>query len=187
MDKLNPIRSRPLRDPSFSINGFSMSPAPDSARFVLRARGAAVDAAGSALGLELPRNAFGTGTAGTRSALWLGPDEWLLLASQSEGAAIERQLSEALDGTGHSLVDVSHRDVALTAWGPKTADVLNTGCPLDLHPSVFSAAMCTRTLLGKAEIVLWRFALESFHVQSSRSFAGYVWRFLEQAARDVIA
>ena len=35
--------------------------------------------------------------------------------------------------------------------------------------------MCTRTVFGKAEIVLWRIAPEVFHLDVARSFVPYVW------------
>jgi sarcosine oxidase subunit gamma len=44
--------------------------------------------------------------------------------------------------------------------------------------------MCTRTVLAKAEIVLWRTAAQSFHVEAWRSFLPYVWAFLAEAARE---
>ncbi len=161
-----------------------MIPAADVARFVFRARSVAVATAGGAFGVDLPRQPFRTGATGVRTALWMGPDEWLLLGPQSEAMLIERQLTEALAGIAHSLVDVSHRDTALALSGVKAAAALNAGCPLDLHLPVFAIGMCTRTLLAKAQIVLWRTGPQLFHVQTLRSFADYLWRFLEQAARD---
>jgi sarcosine oxidase subunit gamma len=41
--------------------------------------------------------------------------------------------------------------------------------------------MCTRTVLAKAEIVLWRTAPHVFKVEVWRSFAAYVWQFLNEA------
>jgi sarcosine oxidase subunit gamma len=178
-------RAGPLSDRSFSVDEFSMVAAPDRARFVFRGTGIAVDTAGRAFGVQLPRQAFRTEATGARIALWMGPDEWLLLTPDAEKDFIERQLTEGLAGTAHSLVDVSHRDVALVLSGAKVAVALNAGCPLDLHPSVFAVGVCSRTLLAKTQIVLWRTGPEQFHLQASRSFAEYVWQFLEQAARDV--
>jgi sarcosine oxidase subunit gamma len=44
--------------------------------------------------------------------------------------------------------------------------------------------MCTRTVLGKSEVVLWRTGAHAFHIEAWRSFLPYVWRFLEEAARE---
>ena len=45
--------------------------------------------------------------------------------------------------------------------------------------------MCTRTMLAKAEIVLWRTAAEQFRLEVWRSFAAYVTEYLAAAARDI--
>jgi sarcosine oxidase, subunit gamma len=172
---------------SLSAIGFSMIPARDAARFTFRARGLVIDTASQAFGVDLPRRAFCTAATDARAALWMGPDEWLLIGPQSDKVLIEEQLTRALAGTAYSLVDVSHRDVAVELSGDRAAAVLNSGCPLDLHPSVFAVGMCTRTLMAKAQIVLWRTEPLLFHVQTLRSFADYIWQLLEQAARDVDA
>jgi sarcosine oxidase, subunit gamma len=184
MSDIGNQRVGPVAGRTFSIGGFSMVPAPDAARFVFRGRDAAIEAAGGVFGLDLPRRALAAATAGGRSALWMGPGEWLLLGPEADAGLIEAQLTEALTGLAHSLVDVSHRDAAVELSGAKAHAALNAGCPLDLHPSVFVPGMCTRTVLAKAEIVLWRAGTQRFFVQTSRSFADYVWRFLEQAGSD---
>jgi len=53
-----------------------------------------------------------------------------------------------------------------------------------LGPQAFPAGSATRTLLGKAEIVLSRPGeAPSFEVECARSFARYVRDFLLEAAR----
>ena len=84
----------------------------------------------------------------------LGPDEWLLSGPLSEAAQIAGDVEAALRGLHHALVDVGHARVALSVSGPRAADAINSGCALDLSPAAFPAGTATRTLLGKAEIVL---------------------------------
>ena len=61
---------------------------------------------------------------------------------------------------------------------------LNAGVPLDLDLAAFPVGVVARTLLLKAEIVLWRRKAERFHVETGRSFAPYVTAVLEASARD---
>ncbi len=113
---------------------------------------------------------------GGRLAARLGPDEWLLVAPAGDAPDFS-----ALEGRHHSLVDVSHRYAAFAVEGDSAPLILAAGCPLDLHPDVFTAGSATRTLLGKAEIILWRLGeAPSYRVECARSFAGYVERFLDQ-------
>jgi sarcosine oxidase subunit gamma len=163
-------------------------------------------AAGEALGLTLSETACRAATVANRSksganpqaladlsdlrgapdgglaALWLGPDEQLVLGPETSD--IGAMLLPALRDLPHSLVDVSHRQIAFEVSGPQATLLLNAGCPLDLDLSAFPVGMCTRTVLAKAEIVLWRTSQDVFHVEVWRSFADYVSRFLAEVARE---
>ena len=83
----------------------------------------------------------------------------------------------------HSLVDVSQRQIGLELSGANAALALNAGCPLDLGLGAFPVGAATRTMLSKAEIVLWRRETALFHVEVWRSFADYAVSFLAEAAR----
>jgi sarcosine oxidase, subunit gamma len=48
----------------------------------------------------------------------------------------------------------------------------------------FPVGMCTRTVLAKADIVLWRIRDDAFHLEVWRSFAGYVTGLLSEIARE---
>jgi sarcosine oxidase, subunit gamma len=163
---------------------FALSEAPPAARFILRGGEAVRVACGMVFGAEPPSQLGLAGEGGGRAALWLGPDEWLLIADgAAAAAAIGDVLESVLEGTAHSLVDVSHRQIGLIAGGPAAARVLNAGCPLDLDLKAFPVGMATRTLFDKAEIVLWRRAAATFHVEVWRSFAPHLAASLAEAAR----
>ena len=162
---------------------FTLSEAPPAARLILRGAEAVRVACGMVFGAEPPFELGPAGEGAGRAALWLGPDEWLLIADGADTADIGGVLESVLDGTAHSLVDVSHRQIGLIAGGPAAARVLNTGCPLDLDPHAFPVGMATRTLFDKVEIVLWRSAETTFHVEVWRSFAPYLVGSLAEAAR----
>ena len=157
---------------------------PPAARHILRGAPAVLTAAGDALGLSLSMPACRASVHGTRAALWLGPDERLLLGEEPCAAETASRLEQALRDKPHSLVDVSHRQVALAIDGPHASTVLAAGCPLDLDPSAFPVGMCTRTVLAKAEIVLWRCADDGFQLEVWRSFAAYVSGVIAEAARE---
>jgi sarcosine oxidase, subunit gamma len=178
-------RRLPLADlPPVASAAVTLAALPPAARFIFRGREPAIAAVSTPLGFDLPRTACRAAVAGERAALWLGPDEWLIVAPDADGESLAAALSAALGGLAHSLVDVSHRQAALTITGPQAASVLNAGCPLDLDAAAFPVGMCTRTILSKCEIVLWRTGAETFRVEAWRSFLGYVWGFLGEASRE---
>lgn len=158
---------------------------PPLTRFVLRGGPEVMAAAGASLGLNISSVACRSNRRGTRAALWMGPDEQLLLASVPEADTVREGLERALSGLRHSLVDVSHRQVAFELAGANARNILNAGCPLDLHIGSFPVGMCTRTVLAKCDIVLWRTADETFHIEVWRSFAAYASRFLAEAGETL--
>jgi len=160
--------------------------APFASRWILRGGAEASQAVGAAFGATPPLAPLRAAAQGARAALWLGPDEWLLIAEDDEpslGAAVEA----ALAGLPHSLVDVSHRQCAIELAGPGVARLLNAGVALDLDPEAFPVGMVTRTLLLKAEITLWRREAERFRLEVARSFTPYVAAILNASARDQAA
>jgi sarcosine oxidase subunit gamma len=152
---------------------------PRAAHFVFR--GAAPEArhAGDILGVPLPAAACRAERNGDRAALWLGPDEWLL-AGPAQWQP-ETSLIAGLGDAAYSLVSVGHRHVSFALEGPRAADVLNAGCPLDLDAAAFPVGMCTRTILGKVQIILWRTGAQDYTCIVWRSFAPYVLDFLSEA------
>lgn len=153
-------------------------------RFILRGNPVAISTAGAAVGISIEQTPCRASQGGARTALWLGPDEYLLLVPEAEAHALASVLEQALKAEPHSLVDVSHRQTALELAGPRATDILNSGCPLDLDLTAFAVGMCTRTVFVKAEIVLWRTAPEIFRLEVWRSFTDYVVRLLGEAARE---
>jgi sarcosine oxidase subunit gamma len=136
-------------------------------------------------GVEFSEDACRAHARSTRATLWLGPDEYLLLEfGDSTSSDIAAALDNAIGGVPHAVVDISHRQFALEISGPHATTILNGACPLDLDLAEFPVGMCTRTVLAKAEIVLWRTAEDVFHVEVWRSFAGYVTGVLSEIAAE---
>jgi sarcosine oxidase subunit gamma len=155
---------------------------PPAVRFAFYGEAQARAAVLPVWGAEFSEDACRARTGAGRATLWLGPDEYLLLdfAAAESAAALEA----ALHGIPHALVDISHRQFAVAVSGPHAADILNGACPLDLDLAEFPVGMCTRTVFAKAEIVLWRTAEATFHVEIWRSFAGYVTGVLGEIASE---
>jgi sarcosine oxidase, subunit gamma len=155
---------------------------PPATRLSVRGGAEAAHRFGRVFGVELSIEPLRASPAGERAALWLGPDEWLLLAPPDDKLA--QTVEAGLDGEPGCVVDISHRQVGIDVAGAGAALVLNAGCPLDLADAAFPVGMCTRTVLAKADIVLWRRGHDQFRLECWRSFAPYVFDFLKQAAAD---
>ncbi|CAN7455195.1 sarcosine oxidase subunit gamma [Neorhizobium sp. LjRoot104] len=154
--------------------------APPAERISLRVRAEDVAALSGALGVDLPVKPKTSAYANGRTALWLGPDEWLVIAEENGGLMQAARNSGAL----HSAADVSHRNTAILVSGPGAAAAINAGCPQDLSLKAFPVGACSRTVLGKIEIVLLRTAQDAFRVEVWRSFSDYAFGLLAEGAQD---
>lgn len=182
-----PRRELPLAGLKLAIPGgrVEITPAGSAARYILRCAPEKADVVGGAFGTPIPTVAGIAAMAGSRAALWLGPDEWLLLAEEGSERTIETSFASLAGQLPFSLVEVSHRNMAIELNGPAAADVLSTGCALDLDADVFRPGSCARTLFGKCEVVLWRTDHQAFRLEFPRSYADYVWQLLEAACADI--
>ncbi len=160
-----------------------LSVLPPAERIALRAPAQSVAALSKALGLALPQKPKSATIADRRAALWLGPDEWLVIDEAGNDPLADCARVKAL----HSAVGVSHRNVGIRVSGPGAEATLSAGCPQDLSLAVFQVGAASRTILGKVEIVLLRTDADTFRVECWRSFSDYVWTFLEEAAGDAAA
>ena len=177
-----------LRRPALGGHEFSAAAAkvtvlPPAERLALRAPEASVAALSRALKVKLPQAPKASATKDGRTALWLGPDEWLVIDEAGKDPLADVANVKVL----HSAVGVSHRNVAFLVSGPGAAATVNAGCPQDLSLAVFPVGACSRTVLGKIEIVLLRTAEDGFRVECWRSFSDYAFTFLSDAARDAAA
>ncbi|MFI9584178.1 sarcosine oxidase subunit gamma [Streptomyces sp. NPDC052236] len=152
----------------------------------LDAKGAAADAVGLALGLQLPLEPNTLVRAGDLTALWLGPDEWLVVGPPGSQQDLESRVRGAVGDEPVSVTDVSAQRTTLLVAGPHARDLLAHGCPLDLHPRAFGAGRCAQTTLARAQIVLVARDEPSagFWVLVRSSFAGYLTDWLLDAAAE---
>jgi sarcosine oxidase, subunit gamma len=157
-----------------------LEPAAPATRISLRVRAEDVSALSSALGVDLPVRPKTSAFANGRTALWLGPDEWLVIDEGESGLMTAAANSGAL----HSAADVSHRNTAILVSGPDAATAINSGCPQDLSLDAFPVGACSRTLFGKVEVVLLRTGDDAFRMEVWRSFSDYAFGLLAEGARD---
>jgi sarcosine oxidase, subunit gamma len=157
---------------------------PPASRLILQCDLPARAAAARVWGVSFSEQNCRAHSQGERATLWLGPDEHLMWQASRDAALPIEELEQALSPYPHSLVDVSHRQAALEISGSQAATILAGACPLDLDLGQFPVHMSTRTVLAKAEIVLWRTAPDVFHLEVWRSFLSYAQDLLTEIARE---
>jgi len=146
-------------------------------------------AVGRVLDLVLPSEPGTTAAKGQVTALWLGPDQWLITCPEGDVDLFRNSLAEALGATHAALTDVSDGRVAFRLAGPSARAVLAKGCPLDVHPRAFATGRVASSLLAKAAVTLHLVQDGPkrgpvFDLYVGRSFAPYLWAWLEDAGRE---
>jgi sarcosine oxidase subunit gamma len=154
------------------------------ARFSLRLPASSIQPAAEALEMELALPINRASVTNGRTALRLGPDEWLLLVPEGDAVSVAAALEARLTDGLYSLADISHRQTGILLEDAAVTDILNGGCPLDFDLAAFPVGMATRTIFFKAEIVLWRQSEARFRLEVWRSFAPYVWDLLATLGRE---
>ena len=154
--------------------------------------GPATAAVGKVLGGELPiapcTSTRGTSTrVGDVEVLWLGPDEWLVLAAPRRQRELEDLLRTAIGGEHGAVVDVSAQRTALSLSGPAAREVLARGCAIDLDPRIAPAGTCVQTLLARTglTIVVRDERASDFLLLVRASFAQYLAAWLVDACTDL--
>ncbi|QWB27282.1 MULTISPECIES: sarcosine oxidase subunit gamma [Streptomyces] len=136
------------------------------------------------LGTRLPGECGHTTASGPHTAVWLGPDEWLVI-SRIDGAALTAELREALGADPGSIVDVSANRTTLELRGPSARQVLEKGCPLDLHPRAFGPGRAVSTTVGPVAVLLRQLDdAPAYQLLPRSSFADHLARWLIDAMSE---
>lgn len=139
------------------------------------------DAVSRATGLDAPdqRQALmGEGTA----ALWMAPDELLLICPYAEAPGRLASLEAALAGQHFLAVNVSDARCHLHVSGEGARELLSKLCPVDLAPDAFTPGMLRRTRMAQIAAAFWLDPGGTFHVICFRSVSDYAFNLLKTAA-----
>lgn len=137
------------------------------------------DGAASALGTRLPVEPCTFARSGAVKALWLSPDEWMIVCPRARLQPLLRGLGKALSGIRSQVVDNSGGHTEIIVHGRNAADVISHASVYDLHR--LGAGRVVGTLFGKSAVYMYH-ERDGVSLLVRRSFADYVWRFLVRAA-----
>ena len=150
-----------------------------------------VSAVESVIGCRPPEKANTIARGNGYDMLWLGPDEWLVRSAMAHDATrtapLQAKLGAAFVGVFASAVDIGSGYTVLEISGTRTREVLARGCPLDLHPKLFSEGQCAQSHFFKASMTLLPTGADSFDIIVRRSFADYFVKIVLDAAEPLMS
>ena len=144
------------------------------------------------LGLKLPERVGQTSHANGVFALWMSPDEFLLVTDSANGAVVDAAdhvaaLAAALGELPGSVIDLSSNRVVLELSGPSAKDLLDKGCAIDLHQSVFPAGTAIQATLGRVPAFIWKRDDSTYYVLVRSSFAEHTINWIIDAMLEYAA
>ncbi len=144
---------------------------------------AALGAVQACLGLELPLGPNTVTRHGDITVLWLAPDEWLVRTGAGSGDDPASRVEHALAGHWFAVTDQSSGYSVVQLHGPGARNVLNAGCPLDLHPRALPFGRCAQSHFFKTSVLLYPLGEDgdAWELIVRRSFADYAVRMLLDA------
>ncbi len=137
----------------------------------------------SVLGFDLPKAPRTSASWGDMKALWLSPDQWLILCTRSRTTALLAELTLTL-GKIHSLVvDVSDMRAIIRLEGEGVRETLMKGSSLDLISDDYKPGTVRRMRFAEIAALLHVVEENVIDIYVFRSYAEYTWAFLLKAAR----
>nr|WP_067285693.1 sarcosine oxidase subunit gamma family protein [Marinobacterium profundum] len=147
----------------------------DNAGFLAGAR--------AVLGFDLPTQPLTAAEDGALSVRWIAPDEWLVIMPGKEAFELENRLRAAM--SGHvAIVNVSGGQTVLELSGPDARAVLKKSTPYDVHDRNFPVGKVVTTVFAKSQAVIRRTGEQNWELVIRRSFADYLWLWLQDACAE---
>lgn len=134
----------------------------------------------AALGVALPTQPCTIQTADWGSILWISPDEWLIVCERAQRQPLQQALEAALAGIHSQVVDNSGGYTWVALQGTRIIDLLRHCTVYDVESLAIGHVV--GSTFGKLSTFIVR-NHEGFHLVFRRSFADYLWHYLERSAQ----
>ena len=147
-----------------------------------------ITAIGKNLNMILPTEANTSTTGEALTALWLSPDEWMLISNKtiSEDTntyKVEDNLINNISKTKlGAITDVSDQFVMINIKGSKVFDLLATGSPFNFNEFKNKKGSVVQTILSHIDVVIHLTEINGVNLLVRRSFSEHLYSWLNDSA-----
>ena len=143
---------------------------------------------GKNINIILPIEANTSSSSDNYTAIWLSPDEWMIVSNntvnkENNDYEIEELLFNKISKTNlGSVTDVTDQLVTINIKGEKIFDLLSTGCPFDFNNFKSKKGACVQTLLAQIDVIIHHNEINSVNLFVRRSFSEHLMSWINDSA-----
>jgi sarcosine oxidase subunit gamma len=147
-----------------------------------------ITAIGKNLNMILPTEANTSTSSEALTALWLSPDEWMLISNKtiSEDTntyEVEDNLVNNISKTKlGDITDVSDQFVMINIKGSKVFDLFATGSPFNFNEFKNKKGSVVQTILSHIDVVIHLTEINNVNLFVRRSFSEHLYSWLNDSA-----
>ena len=147
-----------------------------------------ISAIGKNLNMLLPTEANTSTSSETLTALWLSPDEWMLVSNNT--VSEHTNTYEAEDNLINNIskvnlgavTDVSDQFVMINIKGSKVFDLFATGSPFNFNQFKNKKGSVVQTLLSHIDVIIHLTEINEVNLLVRRSFSEHLHSWLNDSA-----
>ena len=143
---------------------------------------------GKNLNMILPTEANTSTTSDKLTAIWLSPDEWMIVSNELVNKDTNKyELYEILFNSISktnlgAVIDVTDQFVQLELKGKNIYKIFSAGCPFNFNEFKEKKGSTTQTVLNHIDVILHHKEENVVNLFVRRSFAEHLWSWIEDSA-----
>ena len=143
---------------------------------------------GKNLNMILPIEANTSTSGETLTALWLSPDEWMLVSNEtiSEGTNTYEVEDNLINNISKvklgAITDVSDQFVMINIKGSKVFDLFATGSPFNFNVFKNKKGSVVQTILSHIDVIIHLTEINNVNLLVRRSFSEHLHSWLNDSA-----
>ena len=143
---------------------------------------------GKNLNMILPTEANTSTTSDKLTAIWLSPDEWMIVSNElvnkdNNKYELYEILFNSISKTNlGAVIDVTDQFVQLELKGKNIYEIFSAGCPFNFNEFKEKIGATTQTVLNHIDVILHHKEENVVNLFVRRSFAEHLWSWIEDSA-----
>ena len=136
----------------------------------------------------LPTEANTSTTSDKLTAIWLSPDEWMIVSNELVNKDTNKYELNAILFNSISkmnlgaVIDVTDQFVQLELKGKNIYEIFSAGCPFNFNEFKEKKGSTTQTVLNHIDVILHHKEENVVNLFVRRSFAEHLWSWIEDSA-----